>query len=504
MVNSLRKFSKPIMLVITVIVIVSFTVWAPNIMRNGNRQVVNTLGGKDLMADQLQDSFRKLSVYHGLGLPYGMYLSGQKVSAVGAARAIVFEHEADALGVSATVSQLHDMFEQVPSFRDPETREYSDKYFSLSVRQIMNPNGYSAPQVDDFLEGQIRFDAVMKLVGSAVQSTPDEAKEGLRKEQMTIESTYVELKQADFEKDIKVTEEDLKKTYDEGKEHYKTLPQRRVKYAAFSLPPAPAGAPQDEEKTERNRLLQEYGNKAYSLRAALDQPGTNFEETAKAMGAQVGTTEFFDIQHAPPELEGSPVVAQAAFKLTKDAPYSAQLTKGDGLRKGAYVLYLAEEKAPEQKPFDAVKAQIETTLKQAKSSDALATKAKELKTKIDEALKGGKNFYKTLEELGQKPVALPVFGPGAEPQGYPFASAALEATRKLAPGQLSDPTPVGSSTLLVYLDRRIAGENKEPAPEAVKAAQEERTQQLQRIAFAAWLEAKCNEAGATPDRFRDQ
>src|SRR6185369_571846 len=107
MVNVLRRFSKPIMLVITVIVIVSFTVWGPNIMRNGSRVIVGQLGGKDVLAEQMLGEQRKLMVYRGLGLPYAEFFmdhvqtgpygqSELRMSGVGMARALVFENEADA------------------------------------------------------------------------------------------------------------------------------------------------------------------------------------------------------------------------------------------------------------------------------------------------------------------------------------------------------------------------------------------------------------------------
>src|SRR5215207_6870000 len=44
----------------------------------------------------------------------------------------------------------------------------------------------------------------------------------------------------DFRKDLKATEEELKKRYEEQKELFKTAEERKVRYAAFLLPPPAA------------------------------------------------------------------------------------------------------------------------------------------------------------------------------------------------------------------------------------------------------------------------
>jgi hypothetical protein len=63
MVNVLRRFSKPIMLVITILVVVTFSFWSPNAMTKMGSGTFSYLYGKPVSVEQMMRQRRKVQIY---------------------------------------------------------------------------------------------------------------------------------------------------------------------------------------------------------------------------------------------------------------------------------------------------------------------------------------------------------------------------------------------------------------------------------------------------------
>jgi hypothetical protein len=302
---------------------------------------------------------------------------------------------------------------------------------------------------------------------------------------------------------VNVTDEEMQKVYTDDKGSFKTPEQRKVRYAAFLIPPPADGKTPEESK--RNQQLQQMADKAYALREALSEKGANFEELATKAGAKVGKTEFFEGSAPPKELGELPALAEAAFALTPEKPYSPHLTSAtvEGLQNGAYVLACDEVKKPEQMTFEAVKSKIKDDLTRKKAADVMLAKAGELRTKIEEAKKAGKTFYEAVEALGRKPVPFPLFGGSApSPQGAKYADKVLPATRKLAPGQLSEPIAADDATIIVHLDQRTAGDEKTLTPDKLEQSAQMLEGRMRYEAFMDWMTERAAAAGVNSITFR--
>src|SRR5688572_1272966 len=108
MVNVLRRWSQPIMVVITVLVIVSFTYFGQNFygVSSGNRVAV-TLYGKDITVDSMTRQSRRVGVFAAMQGEYIRALDpsvamGRPADSGTVAKSFVLEHEADSFGLSAT------------------------------------------------------------------------------------------------------------------------------------------------------------------------------------------------------------------------------------------------------------------------------------------------------------------------------------------------------------------------------------------------------------------
>lgn len=517
MVNTLRRFSTPIMAVITVLVIVTFVFWTGNSNESGRGGATAALlYGKPITIEVWQRQARRLEIFSRMGSDLFAVIDpisrNGEPTPVGVGGLFVFDREADALGITVTDEEINKQLEESSAFQGPDGK-FDGQLCESFIKNVLQPQGYSKEQITQFLADEVRLKKMRDIIGSTVAATPGEVNDFIQQQNTSTEASYVAFKHADFRKEQKATDEELKKSYEEKKALLKTPELRKVRFAAFLMPPPPDGKPLDPKA--RTEQLQPLVEKAYELRQALAEPDAKFEELAKNAGATIGETkEFFGEENPPAEIEGSPAATAAAFQLTKKNPYSDHLA----LKKGAYVLMLADTKAPEPKTFEAAKAQIEADLLDAKADEAARKKATEMQVKIAEAQKAGKSFYQAAEALGLKAEPLPLFSAKMRPMGKnEYADEIMQAAGKLAPGKVSEVINADKDALLVNVDRRftlsedalgsdkptIAREIEEDADDSDKIPQQYRAQfrsqflrmGLKSRTFRIWLSDRCMAAG---------
>ncbi len=475
MVNTLRRFSQPIMVVITVLVIISFANWGPSFTRSiGGGGTIFTLYGRDYSVESFNRQMRKVQVFKELGEDHGMrggMMMGEYAQAVPGAMYIrptndpinqriveysfIFEHEADALGLTSTPEERLEQLKRTPKFLDMKG-DLDPTLVKRFQERTLGPLGFTEADFDAiFLHGEVRARKLRTLVGSTFAASPEEVRERLIAEHLTTYPSYVAFKAEDFRKDVKATDEEILKYYNENADkRYMSLEKRRVRYAAFRIPEPADGKPLDPSKN--NDLLQQTANNAFEFHKELEDTKGDFDALAKKYGAEVGETKTAFAQDAPPdEIEvDCEALGEAAFKLTPEQPYSEQITSAQGTKKGAYVLKLVETKKPEKRPFEDVKADAEAMVIGKKVDDLAKAKATEMQPKIEEAMKAGKTFAQAAESLGLKVVAHGPIGGMQRPPREDFTSTVSAEAAKLAPGKISQAVSAGGAWLIVHVDYR--------------------------------------------------
>jgi hypothetical protein len=497
MVSILRKFSQPIMIFVTAFVIITFVWWTPSWSgRSGHSGPVTVIRGKGVSEETWRHERGVMMVHARLGGYYGALMdpAGRfgSLSPEGIENSLLFEGEANALGVSASEEEIQKQLAETRAFIGPEGK-FDANRFEFFVQQVLNPEGFSKTQIEQFMIAEVRVRKIAALLASTIPPVPSEIKDEFIRERLTTEASYVALKAEDFRAAQKVTEDEIKQRYEAKKDFLKSPEKRKVRFAAFTLPPTADGKPMEESK--KTEELQKLANAAYDFATAVQKPGANFDEVAKQAGATVGETAEFFPQDAPPaELEGSADAAKAAFALTKEKPYSAHIA----LTKGTYVLAFKETKAPEQLPFDNVRQQLEEELLGQKADTAMMAKANDLRAKLTEARKGGKSFAEAATALTLKPVAFPAFSMIQRvPAPAPYSEIVQTTAGKLAPGEISEVVPTLAAALIVHVDQRPAVDEK-GMEEATARLAEQLQSYRQMTAFQAWLADRREAAGIKP------
>jgi peptidyl-prolyl cis-trans isomerase D len=503
MVNVLRRWSQPIMVLVTVLVIVSFTYFGQNYYgQSAGKEVVATVDGTEITRDVFLRQSRRVGIFAALRGNYIQSLGlammfGQQPGATEVAKSFVLEREMDRFGLTATEDEKLEVLKNLPSFAGPDG--FDPTAYQIFKERVLNPQGFSEADFDQiFLAGEVRAKKLQEIVGSTVTASNEEVRNMVLRQKQKTEASYVAFRRDDFRKDVKVTEEEVKKRFEEQKDLYKTPELRKVRYAAFLVPATADNKPLDTK--ERTAQLQKLADAAYAFTEELAKTKGNFAELAAKHGAKVEVTkEFFDADSAPDELEGSPEAAQAAFALTKENPVSAYIQ----LQKGIYVLELAEVKAPEPRKFEDVKGEIEGTLILAKAEELARNKANEVRGKLADSMKAGKTFADAAKELGLKVEQAPSFGGGQRSTPGEFGQVVSTAAAKLAPGEISE--VVSSSTnnaaLIVHVDYRSEVPDKEIADARPAMARQIEDGMppfrpgMRTIVFQNWLVERAEAAG---------
>ena len=486
------------MVLITVLVIVSFTYFGPGMRGAGGKErVVVTIHGNEITVEDMQRQARRVGVFATLRGEYIQALDpmvafmGREPGTEAVAKSFVMDYEADQLGLTATSEERMAALNEIPVFRDREGN-FDPESFNRFKTSVLNPNGFTDADFEQiFLTGEVRAKKLQEIVGSVGALSNSEIREQIIKQRQKTEVSYVAFRRDDFRKDLKVTDEELKKLYEEQKDLFKTPEQRKVRYAAFLLPVPADGKPL--EGKERTTQLQKLANDAYAFTQELETAKGNFAELAKKHNATVGETkDFFGPNNVPNELEGSDKVGTAAFALTKEKPFSPHIS----LQKGTYVLELMEIKAPEQRKFEDVRKELEDQIISAKADELARAKASEVKPKLDELIKGGKSFADAAKELGLAVQQMPAFGGNQRPAPGEFDSVIQPAAGKLAPGQITDVlvAPSNNAALIAHVDYRSAVEDKEieeARPGTVASMQSRARYML----FPNWLAERSRAAG---------
>ena len=122
----------------------------------------------------------------------------------------------------------------------------------------------------------------------------------------------VRLRNEDFEKDVKISDEDISKYYEAHKAELKSEEKRKVEFVTFALTEA------EKKLTGKERVdaLQKVADHANDFSQALLEKDAKFEEVASKFQTPVTATGEFTAAAPDPKLAGNPQLTQYAFQLT--------------------------------------------------------------------------------------------------------------------------------------------------------------------------------------------
>ncbi len=489
MVNLIRRFQKPLMVVITFLVIIAF-VWLYNTTSRLDRvgtDRIGTIYGRNVTQTEFLRTARKFELARDLGMfellqdLVGPAMSLEQATENFVWNSMVLRRETDRLGIQATDAEVDEFVKAMPVFQADGKFDYNR--YSAVVQNAFLPRGFSEDQLQELVRDSLKLQKVKTLLASTSAPAPSEVRSIFEQRHQKTDASVIRLKLDDFVKAVQLTEDDLQKGYEERKNALTTEEKRKVKYVAFTLPKQEKPL----ESKERMETLQKLADRASDFAVAMAEPNANFDEIAKKMEVQVQQSPEFTADEPPAELPLQ--VVRTAFRLSKEEPNSDPVSTDSGY----YVLHLAETTPTRPLTYEEAKPKLEEQLKSERGREAMDLKAKEIRNKIEAELKAGKSFADAAKAAGVTPESFPTFSLAEPNFGAPDAQEVIGTASELKTGELSEFVPTTTGGLFVYITSRQPVEDTKFESERTLITQSLSTSRREAL-FQEWMKNRRAEA----------
>ena len=407
---------------------------------------------------------------------------------------LVLRHEAERLGLRPSASEVADVVRKLPAFQGDSG--FDIHKFNDLVQNGLAPLGLTEDHIEQLVRDQISLNEIQKLLAAGVSLPKTELDENFQRGYDKLYVSVVRFRAADFDKDIKISDEDVQKYYDAHKAELKSDEKRKVEFVQLTL--------SEEEKKlsgkARIEALQKLADRATDFTQALLEKGADFKQAAAKFQLPVQETGEFIAAEPDPQLKGDPQLAAAAFKLSAQDPHSDAVQVADGF----YILHLIGKTEAHPLTLEEAKPKIVDALKKTRVRELMSTKSAELVQQLREAKKSGQPLDAAIAKAGVMPEKLPAFSlideemekadGNEQKKQSPELLTIKDAVAFMNPGDVSDFIPSGTDGLIAILEKR------EPLGDATagekKAAFEKRIlENKERIVLVEWLRDRQQAAG---------
>jgi parvulin-like peptidyl-prolyl isomerase len=476
------------MIAVTILIIIAFT-WLYNdtqLEKLGTSRLA-TIYGREVTFAQTQRIGRKFDLCQDLGLMdllRSLAVRQQDARENFIWNSMVLKHESEQLAIEPTADEVVAAIQAMAVFQT--NGAYDSSKYNMISQVALAPRGFTPDDMEDLIRDDLRLQKIKTLLGSTVAPSESELRDAFAQASQKTEASVIRLKLDDFLAAAQVSEDELKKVYEERKAALKTEETRKLKYVAFLLPTTDKPL----EPKARAEALSKLAKQAEDFSIAMTEKDANFEAVAAHFGAPVAETAEFARAVGPPELGTVPEAARSAFQLTKEQPNGDVLST----ERGYYIIQLAGVTAPRPLAFEEAKERLTTELKSDRAMEALNLKATEIRNKLDAELKAGKTFADAVTAVGAKADKFPAFS-RLEPQMEPESSGEIMTVAgELKVGQLSAPTPTSNGSVIVFVENRLPLDEEKYKTEKARVADNMANFQKNAL-FAEWLKLRRAAAG---------
>jgi peptidyl-prolyl cis-trans isomerase D len=408
---------------------------------------------------------------------------------------MVLRHESERLGIEPADS---DIVEAVKNFPGLQGASGFDSAKYDQVEQAVLPSfGFTDEQLRDLARDELCLKRIKEVVASGVSLPESESKSNY--EQMYSKNfvSVLRVRSADFLKDIKVSDDDVKKYYDAHKGELNTEEKRKVEFVRLAL------SEEQKKLKDKTRIdaLQKLADRANDFSQALLEKGADFHQVAAKFQLPVETTGEFSSSAPDPKLKADPQLNQVAFKLTTQEPNSDPVQAADGFA----ILHLAGIVEARPLTLDEAKPKIVDQIKNERAREMATAKGRKAAETLQTVTKAGQPVQSALQQAGGlKPEKLEPFiaasdddakNPPEKPKNDPTDMMMIKnVSAQLQPGEVSEFVPWIDGGLIVLMEKR---EPPDPAKyQQTKATFEERyLNSAREVVFMEWLRDRQRDAG---------
>src|SRR5881628_2407633 len=245
MMKALRKHKDWLMIVIAILAIpfIFYFVQRPDYgaMRSDRFARMYDRNVSMLEAQQMA---RLLSLAQALGmsefvrtLTAGAGLNQNQAAVQFIVNLLVLRHEAGRLGLRPSASEVADVVRKLPAFQGDSGFDINK--FNDLVQNGLAPLGLTEDHIEQLVRDQISLNEIRKLLAAGVSLPKSELDENFQRGYDKLYVSVIRFRGADFDKDIKIMDEDVQKYYDAHKAELKTDEKRKVEFVQLGLTEEP-------------------------------------------------------------------------------------------------------------------------------------------------------------------------------------------------------------------------------------------------------------------------
>jgi peptidyl-prolyl cis-trans isomerase D len=517
MLGHLRKVQKSVLIVLTAIICIAFA-YLYNRYDTGAEQgpssVAFTLEGRPYHGSE---AYRLANLFHvalrdlGISPPFSVQPMGRFALDIlgdqsGMAmfnpnidrtdfviNLLEFRSAAKRLGVAATEEQIQKAIESISLFHDD-----GGKFDPVRYRNYLR-NGLSRFALYEFdlrelIADFVNYETIKTLTGAGLGVSQWEVDRAYKVRYETFTAYEIFLKAEAFAKDLKVTDDQIRKYYDENKASFQSEPRRAIRYLKFSIPPKGEKEAEDQWQARRNVEANRFRQAFKTVRGAIEENGKSLSEAIALLQSTEGFKQLkpaetapFPASAPPSDLEGGSQFADRIFNLDEKDPNAFDTVATDT---AIYLYWLKEAPVPAaQLSLEEAKAEVRKRLEAQDKDAKLTAAADKVRKQLAELLGKGKTIIEAAKSAGVEAKAVKPFDRDANPEGTGNASAVKAQALELVPGQLSEPSMQPDGALLVYLAARDVPK-RDSEPEDRKRLSEEMSGAAASSGFEAWFAAR--------------
>src|SRR6266436_2372393 len=295
MMKLLRRHRDWLMIVIAILAIpfVFYFVQRPDYGAIGRYQFAR-IYDRNVSILEAQQMARLLSLAQTLGMSdfVGTMTAGAGMNQNQAAvqfivNLLVLRHEAGRLGLRPSDSEVAEVVRKLPAFQGDSGFDINK--FNDLVQNGLAPLGLAEEHIEQLVRDQICLSEIQKLLAAGVSLPKSELDENFQRGYDKLYVSVIRFRSADFDKDVKINDEDVQKYYDAHKAELKTDEKRKVEFVQLTL--------NEEEKKlagkERIEALQKLADRATDFTQALLEKVAVFMQAPAKIPTPVHYTGVF-------------------------------------------------------------------------------------------------------------------------------------------------------------------------------------------------------------------
>lgn len=500
MLEFFRRNRGAFLIILTIVIIITFSVsgaWR----YDKNAQVAQalptdhamTVFGKDYtnaeagqVSRSLQFAMQHLSMFDlyiglsSLGKQDGSNSGGGIVGT-----ALVLQQLLQDTGIRASDAEAVEALKKLPNM---QTNGVFDPSRGQQVEETAGMYGLSTADLLDIMRLKIGLEKLKELVTKNYAVSSLAAEKQYASSQQTMKVSTIAFDTETFKKDLKVTDEEIQKAYDEGKETYKTVEKRAVKYVFFENPKDLDKVAEVEKRVALQKAVSDRLN-AFTEKSLAAGRDANLEKLATELKEKVETIAAFE-QATPPEaLKTEAALVEAIFTQPKTQPVS-DAVKTD---KGWYVFTVSAIEEPKQQELAAVKDKVKDGLIEKKAAEARSKAVNEVRDFLAAGLKDKKKIEDLVKE--KKLTLSPVtdLDAATPAPNVPNSTQIAAEAAKTGVGQISQAVDTDKGTVLVYVNAKELRKSDNAASLRKQQADSLASKEGEGI-FQAWFAKKVEEA----------